>query len=114
MVGSDVVLPIIGVLVQNYKTTLPTFTTMLSRLSLSRRLPRQVRACARFQSSTRTSAVEDSQSNAAIKEPVSLIDRSEKSIFQRFFDRHSITKQTNRILVAESFLQAATKQASDP
>jgi hypothetical protein len=88
---------------------------MLSRFSLARGLPRQVRACARFQSSTRTSSAEDSpQSDAAIEEPESMMDRSEKSLFQKFFDRHSITKQTNRILVAESLLQAALRQASDP
>ena len=37
-----------------------------------------------------------------------------KSFFQRFYDRYSVKQQTSRILTAESFLQAATRQASDP
>jgi len=56
----------------------------------------------------------DQQNDQAVEEPTSLMDRSDKSIFQKFFDRHSIRKQTNRILVAESFLEAAISQASDP
>jgi hypothetical protein len=43
-----------------------------------------------------------------------LLDRSEKSFFERFLDKYSFSRQTNRILMAESFLQAATTQASDP
>ena len=39
---------------------------------------------------------------------------SSKSFFQRFYDRYSVKQQTSRILTAESFLQAATRQASDP
>jgi len=46
--------------------------------------------------------------------PPPLMDRSEKGIFARFIDKYSFSKQTNRILVAESFLQAASCQASDP
>lgn len=42
------------------------------------------------------------------------MDGSGKNIFRKLLDRHSISKQTNRILVAESFLQAAITQASDP
>ena len=53
-------------------------------------------------------------SSSAPSSPQPLMDRSEKGIFQRFFDKHNIKKQTDRILVAESFLQAATRQASDP
>ena len=44
----------------------------------------------------------------------SLMERSEKGFFARVFDKYSFSQQTNRILVAESFLQAATRQASDP
>ena len=47
-------------------------------------------------------------------EAESLIDRSEKGFLQRLFEKYSISKQTNRILVAESLLRAAIKQASDP
>jgi hypothetical protein len=39
---------------------------------------------------------------------------SDRNFLQRLWDRYSITQQTTRILVAESFLQAATRQASDP
>lgn len=43
-----------------------------------------------------------------------LIQRSEKGFLARVFDKYSFSQQTIRILVAESFLQAATRQASDP
>lgn len=43
-----------------------------------------------------------------------LMERSDKGFFARLFDKYSLSQQTNRILVAESFLQAATRQASDP
>jgi hypothetical protein len=43
-----------------------------------------------------------------------MMERSEKNIFAQFFDKYSVTQQTNRILVAESLLQAAIHQASDP
>lgn len=46
--------------------------------------------------------------------PSPLMDRIDKNVFQRMYDKYSIKQQTNRILVAESFLQAATCQASDP
>jgi len=49
-----------------------------------------------------------------VEEQISLLEKSDKNIFQRLYDRHSISKQTNRILIAESFLQAAITQASDP
>ena len=39
---------------------------------------------------------------------------SSKSFLQRIWDRYSIAQQTSRILAAESYLQAATRQASDP
>jgi hypothetical protein len=44
----------------------------------------------------------------------SLMERSDKGLFARVFDKYSFVQQTNRILVAESLLQAATRQASDP
>jgi hypothetical protein len=43
-----------------------------------------------------------------------LLERSNKNIFQRMYDKYSFSQQTNRILMAESFLQAAISQASDP
>lgn len=45
--------------------------------------------------------------------PPPLMERSDKGFLQRFFDKYSFSQQTNRILVAESFLQAASRQASD-
>jgi hypothetical protein len=49
----------------------------------------------------------------AADEPPPLLERSEKSFLQRIFDKYSFSQQTNRILMAESFLQAASRQASD-
>lgn len=43
-----------------------------------------------------------------------LMERSDKNVFSKFFDKYSLSQQTNRILMAESFLQAASSQASDP
>ena len=43
-----------------------------------------------------------------------LIERTDKNIFQRVYEKYSMPSQTNRILVAESLFQAATSQASDP
>jgi hypothetical protein len=43
-----------------------------------------------------------------------LLERSNKNLLQKFLDKYSFSRQTNRILMAESFLQAATAQASDP
>ena len=39
---------------------------------------------------------------------------NDKSLLQRTFQKYSISKQKNRILMAESLFQAATTQASDP
>jgi len=44
----------------------------------------------------------------------SKIDRTNKNIIQRMYQKYSMSEQTNRILVAESLFQAATSQASDP
>jgi hypothetical protein len=49
----------------------------------------------------------------ATDEPPSLLERSEKGLLQKIFDKYSFSQQTNRILMAESFLQAASRQASD-
>lgn len=50
-----------------------------------------------------------------IKRPVQpLLKRPKKNIFQRMFQKYSVSEQKNRILVAESLFQAATSQASDP
>src|SRR6056300_809361 len=65
-------------------------------------------------STTAAPGDDQQQSSEAAEGPTSLLDKSDKNIFQKFFDRHSISKQTNRILIAESFLQAAITQASDP
>ena len=43
-----------------------------------------------------------------------LMDKTDKSLMARIYDKYSFGKQQNRILVAESFLQAAKSQASDP
>jgi hypothetical protein len=43
-----------------------------------------------------------------------LMERSNKNVLERLYDKYSVSQQTNRILMAESFLQAATSQASDP
>jgi hypothetical protein len=43
-----------------------------------------------------------------------LLERSGKNVFQKMYDKYSFSQQTNRILMAESFLQAAISQASDP
>ena len=42
------------------------------------------------------------------------MDRSNKNIFERMYAKYSMKQQTHRILVAESLLQAALSQASDP
>ena len=52
-------------------------------------------------------------SSSSPREPT-LWERTDKSFFQRLYDKYSFQQQTNRIVVAESFLQAATRQASDP
>mmetsp|Transcript_4672 Transcript_4672/g.8822 ORF Transcript_4672/g.8822 Transcript_4672/m.8822 type:complete len:354 (+) Transcript_4672:126-1187(+) len=43
-----------------------------------------------------------------------LMERTNKNIIQRIFEKYSMSKETNRILMAESLFQAATTQASDP
>jgi hypothetical protein len=43
-----------------------------------------------------------------------LLERSNKNILERFLDKYSLSRQTNRILIAESFLQAAITQSNDP
>jgi hypothetical protein len=43
-----------------------------------------------------------------------LVERADKNIIQRMFQKYSMSEQTNRILLAESLFQAATSQASDP
>jgi len=60
-----------------------------------------------------TSPPEESTTTAN-EAPVGLMQRSEKGFFARVFDKYSFSQQTNRILVAESLLQAATRQASNP
>jgi hypothetical protein len=42
------------------------------------------------------------------------MERTDKNIIQRMYDKFSMSQQTNRILIAESLLQAATSQANDP
>ncbi|CAJ1956215.1 unnamed protein product [Cylindrotheca closterium] len=64
--------------------------------------------------STAANSGNDQQNEQAVEEQTSLLDKSDKNIFQKLFDRHSISRQTNRILIAESFLEAAITQASDP
>ena len=49
-----------------------------------------------------------------MEEEPTLIEKSNKNIFQKMYDKYSLSQQTNRILMAESFLQAAITQASDP
>jgi len=52
--------------------------------------------------------------DAAEQAEPTLLERSNKNFLERLYDKYSLSQQTNRILMAESFLQAATSQASDP
>jgi len=61
--------------------------------------------------STQEQARESTGSDEA---PKNLAEKSDKSFFGKMLDKYSVRRQTNRILVAESFLQAANHQASDP
>ena len=56
------------------------------------------------------SSVTQSDNDAA--QPT-LMERNDKGFLKRLQDKYSFQKQTDRILVAESYLQAATTQASD-
>jgi hypothetical protein len=58
----------------------------------------------------------EQQQDASISGPAAapLLERSDKGFLSRLYDQHSLRRQTDRILVAESLLQAATSQASDP
>jgi hypothetical protein len=52
------------------------------------------------------------ETNATAQQP--LMEKSTKSYIGRLYDKYSFQQQTSRIVVAECFLQAATRQASDP
>jgi hypothetical protein len=74
--------------------------------------------CRRHFSSTSTNnRNDDDDDDDSIKEQEqspTLMERTEKNILQRMYDKFSMSEQTNRILMAESLLQAATSQANDP
>lgn len=53
-------------------------------------------------------------SNVTQEQDPTATQRSGKNIIQQFYEKYSMSKQTNRILMAESLFQAATTQASDP
>jgi hypothetical protein len=68
-----------------------------------------------FEGRRRSSVGDDpTPGNQQVEATPTLMERSSKSILAKFFDKYSLSKQTNRILMAESFLQAASSQASDP
>jgi hypothetical protein len=68
--------------------------------------------------STITNIRNDNDNDDATKEQEqtspTLMERTDKNIIQRMYDKFSMSQQTNRILIAESLLQAATSQANDP
>jgi hypothetical protein len=73
--------------------------------------------CRRQFSSTSTNNRNDDDDNDSTKEQEqspTLLERTDKNIIQRMYDKFSMSQQTNRILIAESLLQAATSQANDP
>ena len=75
--------------------------------------------CRRHFSSTSTNNRNDDDDNddSTTKEQEqspTLMERTDKNILQRMYDKFSMSEQTNRILIAESLLQAATSQANDP
>ena len=74
--------------------------------------------CRRHFSSTSTNnRNDDDDDDDSIKEQEqspTLMERTDKNILQRMYDKFSMSEQTNRILMAESLLQAATSQANDP
>lgn len=82
--------------------------------------PATLAVTARWQSrAIKNNDYEDRTLNTPLPSPdkdasTPLIQRSEKGFLARVFDKYSFSQQTIRILVAESFLQAATRQASDP
>jgi uncharacterized protein YaiI (UPF0178 family) len=86
----------------------------------SRRVLSSQQRVAFFSSSTAKDSFEERpldtplQSTTTTTTTPPLMERSDKNIFSQFFDKYSIKQQTDRILVAESFLEAATRQASDP
>ena len=68
-------------------------------------------------SSTSTNNRNDDDDDDSTKEQEqspTLMERTDKNILQRMYDKFSMSEQTNRILMAESLLQAATSQANDP
>ena len=57
---------------------------------------------------------DDDDSTKEQEQSPTLMERTDKNILQRMYDKFSMSEQTNRILMAESLLQAATSQANDP
>ena len=57
---------------------------------------------------------DDDESTKEQEQSPTLMERTDKNILQRMYDKFSMSEQTNRILMAESLLQAATSQANDP
>jgi len=107
------------ILCSNKMASSLALTARYGRRALLR--PVSLAVTSRWQSSTgaaKNNEYEDRTLNTPLPSPdqdnsPSLMERSEKGFFARVFDKYSFSQQTNRILVAESFLQAATRQASD-
>jgi hypothetical protein len=101
----------------------------LLRLSLRRSLHRLPRATATATATATPSQSADAhgietqlrrwfskeiEDSSSVSGPSPLLERSDKSFLSRLYEKHSLRQQTDRILVAESLLQAASTQASDP
>jgi hypothetical protein len=84
----------------------------------SRRVLSSQQRVAFFSSSTAKDSFEERPLNTPLSSSTTtsppLMERSDKNVFAQLYDKYSIKQQTDRILVAESFLEAATRQASDP
>ena len=73
-------------------------------------------SCQHFRRRFSTAASDETRTTLDEKqepEPT-LMERTDKNIIQRMFEKYSMSKETNRILMAESMFQAATTQTSDP
>jgi hypothetical protein len=94
-------------------------TARYGRRALLRPVPISVTSRWQTTGAPKNNEFEDRTLNTPLPSPgqedsPSLMERSEKGFFARIFDKYSFSQQTNRILIAESLLQAATRQASDP
>jgi hypothetical protein len=67
-----------------------------------------------FSSTSTNNRNDDDDSSKDQEQSPTLMERTDKNIIQRMYDKFSMSQQTNRILIAESLLQAAASQANDP